>query len=142
MTYATLDHLRDRFGEQMLVQLTDRAFPPTGAIGVEVVARALTDTDAVINGSLAKRYRLPLGEVPDLVADLALTIAIYKLHVFAPDQKIKEDYEGALRTLRDVSTGVVVLDLAGIEPTSSGAGGVVATDRDRPLTSETLRGFI
>ncbi len=142
MTYTTLQQLTDRFGEATLIQLTDRAASPVGAIDAAVVTRALTDTDAVINGSLAKRYRLPLAAVPDLVADLALSIAIYKLHVFSPEPKIKDDYDQALRALRQIATGDQVLELAGLEPVTSGAFGVVTSDRPRDLTPDNMRGFI
>jgi phage gp36-like protein len=142
VTYTTLQQLTDRFGEATLIQLTDRGEVRTGEIDEFVLARALADADAVINGSLAKRYRLPLAAVPDLVADLALSIAIYKLHVFSPEPKIKDDYLEALRTLRQIATGDQVLDLAGLEPETSGAFGVVASDRPRDLTPANLSGFI
>lgn len=142
MTYATLAGLSDRYGADVLVQITDRATPPAGAIDQGVVDRALADTDAVIDAALAVRYRLPLATVPAMVADLALAIAIYKLHRFTPEEKIGKDYDQALKDLRELATGAKKLDVAGIEPTSSGAGGVVAIDRERPLTPETMTGFI
>lgn len=143
MTYATLQQLETRFGSQLLVQLTDRAGSATGEIDTAIVAQELGNTDAVINGYLAGRYRLPLeGDVPELLVDLALTIAIYKLHPFSPNEKIKDDYEGAMRTLRDISAGHIRLQVAGTEPASSGSSGVVVTDRERPLSAETLKGFI
>ncbi|BAV64767.1 gp436 family protein [Sphingobium cloacae] len=142
MTYATLPMLVKRFGEQTLIQLTDRADPPAGEIDGSIVDQELGNTDAVINGYVGNRYRLPLNPLPDMVADLALSIAIYKLHVFAPDQKIKDDYERALKTLKDISDGVAKLDAAGVEPASSGANGVRFIDRERPLTPENLHGFI
>jgi len=142
MTYATLALLTDRYGERMLLQLTDRATPPAGTIDGQIVAQALTDTDAVIDGYISGRYALPLAEVPPLLADLALAIAIYKLHVFAPDPKIRDDYTDALRTLDKIAGGAVRLPLAGVEPTSSGAAGVEIIDRERDFTPENLRGFI
>ena len=142
MTYATLDDLADRFGIDVLLQLADRAVPPAGVVDADVVARALADTDAVIDASLAVRYRLPLASVPAIVRDLALSIAIYKLHRYAPDPKIKDDYDQALKDLREIADGRKKLDVAGIEPATSGAGGVVAIDRERPLTPESMIGFI
>lgn len=142
MPYASLQGLADRYGHDLLLQVADRASPPAGVVDAGVIARAIADTDAVIDASLAVRYRLPLAAVPPLVVDLALPIAIYKLHRFAPDQKIKDDYDQALKDLKDVAAGSKRLDLAGHEPASSGGGGVVATDRARPLTPETMRGFI
>lgn len=142
MSYASQTMLVKRFGERTLIQLTDRGEAATGAIDADLVAQELASTDAVINGYVGNRYRLPLDPLPDLVADLALAIAIYKLHVFAPDQKIKDDYDQAIRTLRDIASGTVKLDAAGVEPASSGASGVQYIDRERPLTPETLTGFI
>lgn len=142
MTYASLGQLTERFGERMLLQLTDRSRPPAGAIDTGVVDRALADTDAVIDGYVAGRYALPLSEVPPLLVDLALVIAIYKLHPAAPEQKIKDDYEFALKSLGQIASGTIRLPAQGIEPVSSGASGVVAIDRARDFTPENLRGFI
>lgn len=142
MTYASQAMLVKRFGSGMLVALTDRADPPTGQIDAELVAQELGNTDAVINGYVGNRYLLPLDVTPGLVMDLSLVIAIYKLHRFAPDPKIKDDYDQALRTLEHISSGKVKLDAAGIEPASSGASGVQFIDRERSLTPENMRGFI
>lgn len=142
MTYASQAMLVKRFGAVMLVDLTDRADPRTGQIDTDLVAQELGNTDAVINGYVGNRYRLPLDPAPDLVTDLALVIAIYKLHRFAPDPKIKDDYDQAIRTLRDIASGTVKLDAAGHEPASSGASGVVFIDRQRDLTPENMRGLI
>lgn len=142
MTYASLADLRDRYGEDMLLSVADRVSPPAGVVDPGVVARALADADAVIDASLAVRYRLPLGETPAIVRDLAITIAIYKLHRFAPDPKIEKDFEQAVRDLRDIGDGRKKLDVAGLEPAGSGGGGVVAIDRVRPLSPESMTGFI
>lgn len=142
MSYATLAMLVKRFGERTLIELTDRGEAPTGQIDEALVAQELANTDAVINGRVGVRYRLPLDPVPEEVTDIALAIAIYKLHVFSPNDKIVKDYELALRTLRDIADGSVKLDAAGIEPASSGAQGVQYIDRERPLTPESLTGFI
>ncbi len=142
MTYATLDQLKDRFGTGMLVHLTDREEVPSGMVDPAVVARALADTDAVIDGYLAARYQLPLGDTPALLADIAQIIAIWKLHRFEPDPKIAKDYEGALRSLRDVATGTIRLAIAGVEPVGKGGSGAKFADRDRPFTAQNLKGFI
>ncbi len=143
MSYCTLDDLTTRYGERMLVDLTDRGALATGVIDGAVIDRALTDTDAMIDGYLAVRYKLPLGSTPALVADLAQVIAIWKLHVAAPDPKIEEDYKAAMRTLEGLSRGSVRLTtVEGIEPSGTGGNGVRLTDRARPLTAENLKGYI
>lgn len=143
MTYSSLQLLTDRYGEYTLVALTDRTHPATGVLDQAVVARALSDADAMIDGYLAVRYALPLASVPALIEDLAGSIAIYKLHVAAPDPKVQADYDQALRTLKDISRGDVRLSVAGIEPSAPGTGsGVRVTDRERPMTADNLKGFI
>lgn len=142
MTYATQANLVERFGEAMLIALTDRAVVATGAVDAAVIARALTDTDALIDGYLATRYVLPLSEMPPLVLDLALQIAIYKLHINAPDEKISEDYKTALKMLEKIGNGAMRIQAAGVEPTSSNAQGVQIVDRERPFTAANMKGFI
>lgn len=142
MPYATLQQLTDRYGEAMLIDLTDRESPPTGAVVTAVVDRALADTDALIDGYLAGRYALPLSEMQPLVVDIALAVAVYKLHREVAADKIKADYDAALRQLRDISSGAIRLSAAGIEPAASGSSGVRTNDRERDMTPDNLRGFV
>ena len=142
MTYATLDHLKDRYTERLLLDLTDRGDVPTGEIDAGVVERQLINTDAAIDGYLAGKYRLPLNEVPPIVRDLAEQIAIYKLHSYDPPAKIKDDYDASMRQLREIANGTVRLPIAGVEPRDRNDGGVRTSDRDRPFSNENLHGFI
>jgi phage gp36-like protein len=142
VSYCTLQQLIDRFGEPMLVELTDRAEEPTGEVDSDVVDRAIADTGALIDGFLAPRYALPISETPPLLTDLGLAIALYKLHRQVASDKVRRDYEDALRVLRDLSTGTVRLDVAGAEPPASGTSGVRTNDRDRDMTPDNLRGFV
>jgi phage gp36-like protein len=142
MTYATLDQLSDRYGAPALITLTDRAAVPTGVIDQGVIARVLADTDAVIDGYLEKRYALPVTDVPPVLITLGLAIAIYKLHVFQPDQKIEEEYKEAMRMLREIADGRITLTIAGKAAEGSGGSGARITDRARPLTQKNLTGFI
>jgi len=142
MPYATQAQLIDRFGEGRLIALTDRAPIPLGVIDAAVMARALADTDAVIDGYLAGRYALPLAATPALVADVAQAIALWKLHTSEPEAKVKADHDAAMRTLREIAQGIVQLSVAGIEPAASGNSGVQITDRDREFTADNMRGFI
>ncbi|MCL4189890.1 MAG: DUF1320 family protein [Rhodobacteraceae bacterium] len=142
MPYASLQDLTDRVGARTLVDLTDRAAEPAGEIDADVVDAALAHADAVIDGYLAVRYALPLAETPPLLRDAAVAIALWKLHPVAPDPKTEADWREALRLLRDLSTGAARLAVAGVEPAGSGGQGARLTDRDRPMTEATLRGFI
>ncbi|MDK3072766.1 DUF1320 domain-containing protein [Sedimentitalea sp. JM2-8] len=142
MPYTSLAQLTDRYGEGLLISLTDRDDVATGAIDTDVIDRALADADAQIDGYLKARYRLPLDATPPLLADIAQVIACWKLYRFDPPQKVKDDYAEAIRMLKDISRGILVLDVAGAEPEGSGASGVRITDRERPLTADQMKGFI
>lgn len=145
MSYATLEQLIARYGESMLVGLTDRGETATGAIDTAVINRALTDTDAVIEARLAARYDLAsiAAEVPAILIDIALSIVIWKLHRHEPNQKIKDDYVDAMKQLGALSDGSARLPLAsGGEPESTGTTGARVTDRERPLTEDTMKGYI
>lgn len=140
--YTTLAALTARFGTDMLIRVTDRAVLPTGEIDAAAVAKACDDATALIDGYLAGRYALPLAEVPPLIAALAEDVAIYRLHAYEPDSKIKADYEAAIRSLRDIAAGTIRLSVAGVQPPSTGSTGAVFTDRERPMTEANLKGFI
>lgn len=142
MTYATQQQLTDRYGEAALIALTDQGAVALGVVDVAVIARALTDTDAMIDGYLAARYSLPLADVPPLLSDLAQVIAIWKLHRYEPDPKIAKDYDNARHLLRDIASGAVRVPIAGAEPAATGGSGARITDRERPMTAENLKGFI
>lgn len=142
MPYTTQDVLVARYGESMLISLTDRASMPTGAIDSSIVDQALADTDAMIDGYLAVRYALPLASTPALIANLAATIAIWKLHIFQPDPKIAADYASAVNQLAAIAAGNLRIPVDGIAPTGTGGSGARVTDRARPLTADNLKGFI
>ena len=142
MTYASQSDLVERYGERTIIDLTDRASPPEGTIDAGVVTRALEDADAAINGYLAGRYRLPITATPPLLRDLAQAIAVYKLHRNVTSDKVRKDYEDALRMLGQIARGDVRLDVAGVEPAASGATSVVTSDRPRDMTPDSMKGFV
>ena len=142
MAYTTEADLIDRYGERMLVLLTDRASPATGTIDSAVVSAAIEGAEAVIDGYLATRYALPLSAVPKLISEIAEAIAIWKLHPAAPDPKIEADYRTAMTLLGDIAAGRVRLEVAGVASAETGGTGARLTDRERPLTEDNLKGFI
>ena len=111
MTYASQQNLIDRFGEVELIQLTDR--DSLGAIDAAVVARALADADAEINGYLSTRYTLPLSPVPAVLEKLACDIARYQLFENKAVDTVVERYENSIRFLKDVVSGKVTLGVDG-----------------------------
>lgn len=140
--YASVQQMTDRFGASLLIALTDRAAVATGLVDSALVTTALTDASELIDGYLAAKYVLPLASTPGVIADLCLSIAIWKLHVTEPNEKIVRDYQDAVKTLRDIATGLVRIPVAGLEPTTAGGSGAQIVDRDRPFTEDNMTGFI
>lgn len=131
MTYASQQNLIDRFGEDELIQLTDRA--SLDAIDATVVARALADADAEINGYLSTRYTLPLSPVPAVLEKLACDIARYQLFENAVTEIVKERYENAIRFLKDVAAGKVTLGVDGNGDTAATISNSVQISSTTPV---------
>ena len=112
MPYASIDDLINRYGEDELVQLTDRA--GAGVIDAAVAQRALADAEAEIDGYLAARYRLPLPTVPPLLVRIACDIAVYRLlslRRMGDIEDARSRYEDARRLLEALAKGLVALGL-------------------------------
>jgi phage gp36-like protein len=142
MPYVTQAQLTDRFGEQMLIALTDRGQDALGVIDTDVINRALAETDALIDGYLSGRYALPLSGPETLLVGVAGAITIYTLHRYEAPEKVLADYKMAIRTLEQLSNGTIQLTAAGVQAPSTGTTGVQITDRERPFTEDNLKGFI
>ena len=144
MTYATKQDLIDRAdaGEQTLVELTDRADPPTGLIEDTVVTKALGDADAVINSYLQSRYVLPLASVPTVLTRCATDIALYDLYGTRAPDGLTARYNAAMKWLMALSKGDVGLGLdAALQPTTASGGGAQVASVDRVITSDSMAGY-
>lgn len=137
MPYAAQSQLVERFGERALVELTDRAEPPAGAIDAAVLDRAIAEVDALIDGYLAARYDLPLAATPPLVAALAADLVFHRLHAVIVPEAVAEAARAARKLLEQIADGRVRLDLAGAEPAAA-PGGVRATASPRVFTAGLL----
>jgi phage gp36-like protein len=142
VTYATQQDLIDRFGEDELIQLTDRDIPPSGEIDATAVARALADTDGRIDGFLASRYPLPLSSVPAEINRLACDIARYFL-ARLPTDEMRKRYDDATAWLTNVAKGQFSLGLdANQQETPSSPSVVVSQRPHRVFDDCNLDGFI
>lgn len=142
MPYTTQAELEDRYGAELLRQLTDRGAVATGVIDADVIDRAIDDADARIDAAVKVRYVLPLSPVPAIIGEISRRIAIYTLHVYEPSEKIVRDYRDALADLDRIAKGTLQLDAEGVVPATTGASGARVTDRERPFTAATMKGWI
>ncbi|PZU43929.1 MAG: DUF1320 domain-containing protein [Microbacterium sp.] len=144
MAYATLQDLIDRFGEKELVQRTDRTNRPPTTIDATVAGEALEGASSLADGYLAKVFALPLPSTPRVLLDKVCDVARYFLRDQTADDKsaVARNYRDAIAWLRDVSTGVVKLDVgAGVAPEPAGGGAVRSTAGERVFTPDSLRNF-
>jgi phage gp36-like protein len=141
--YATQQDLVDRFGEEELIQLTDRTNIPVSTIDPVVVGRAIDDASALIDGYLQKVLALPLSVVPPVLSKSASDIARYYLHGKAADKDspVTRAYNEAVGWLKDVSKGLVQLSAEGEAPKAAGGGTVKASAPGRVFTRDSLRNF-
>jgi len=115
MSYATKQAMIDRYSQDELIQLTDRATPPAGVINDTVLNAAIADADAEINGYLQARYALPLASTPLIISKLACEVTRYFLYDDTPTEPVEERYKHAIKTLADISRGSVKLGLDALD---------------------------
>lgn len=110
MPYATLQDLKDRFGEEDIYVVFDR--DGDGFIDTAAVDRALADADNEIDSYLTGRYQLPLANVPPALTRLAAQIAMYHASTGTTmtDEK-KERYAQAVKMLEKIAAGAISLGL-------------------------------
>lgn len=140
MTYAAKQDMIDRYGEQPLIELTDRETPLTGAIVDDVLDRALFDADALIDSYIARRYDLPLAATPGVLIQHAAAIAYHSLHRGRYPEEVRTAFEDAMKFLTALSSGAAVLDVGGDEPQSAPADARVEGP-ERIFSREEMKGW-
>lgn len=137
MGYAVRQDMTDRFGEQELLQLTDKADPPAGAINDTVLNGALADADGVIDSHLVARYTLPLASVPKILKRYACDIARYFLWEDSASEPVVRAYKDAIKFLEAVAKGAASLGIDGAnQPVATDGGSVSFNDSRREFGGE------
>lgn len=131
MSYTSRLELEAAYGADEILQLTDR--DQDGEPDAAFLASAIRRTDGLIDGYLTGRYALPLVPVPLVLTAYACDIARYFLYEDAAPEYVRQTYEDALRLLRDVAAGKVIL-----KPED---GSPQAFAPERVFTAATLTGF-
>jgi len=137
MTYATQADLEARFGADELTQLTDRI--GSGLPDASIIARALADADAEIDGYLASRYALPLAIVPTALARIACDIARYRLWEDRASEEVRRRYEDARRLMESIAKGMVSLGLP--EASAAPALAEASLGNERVMTRDGTGGY-
>lgn len=141
MSYATQQHLIDRFGLAELLKIANRDADEADALDPTVMAAALADADAEIDSYIGKAYALPLTTVPARIVDLAKDIALYKLYPSNPPEDVRNRYKDAIAFLVSVAKGLAVLPIeSGAAPAAASAG-VRLVAPDRAFSRDSMKGF-
>jgi phage gp36-like protein len=131
MPYAARQDLIDRFGEQEIIQLTDKANPPAGVIDQAVLDSVSADADGVIDSYIASRYTLPLAAAPKILVRYACDITRYFLYGDQPGEAQRRAYDDAIKFLRSVADGTVSLGLDSANQAVAPAAGAVSFNDSR-----------
>jgi phage gp36-like protein len=116
MAYIDLDGLNARFGEQEILDRSNKDAPAATA-NADAVAKAIQDAQAVVDSYLGTKYAVPLADpVPELVEAATATIALYKLAEGAVTDEIRRNFEDAVAWLKDVAAGRAVVVIS--DPTA------------------------
>ena len=120
MSYSTTQQAIDACGEDEILALTD--FQGVGEINEQVLDRARSAVDALIDTYLARRYAVPLSApVPDRITECALTLLRCKLYTHDLPEDVADACAAERRWLESVAAGK--LDVPGLtEKTNASAG--------------------
>ncbi|MBI1321334.1 MAG: DUF1320 domain-containing protein [Candidatus Hydrogenedens sp.] len=121
MAYATADDLATAFGQAELVDRCD--LDNDGIADAAMIAGSLADAAAVTDGYLTGRYTLPLSPVPPLLRRLCCDIARWYYWGSGATERVRQGYQDAIATLRDIAAGKVEL-VASDAPASDADGGM------------------
>lgn len=132
MPYCTATAFKERFGteehDDLLASGTDRTY-----------AAAAADADAVVDGYIGTRYKLPLTTIPAFVVAIAADLTRYELYEEAPTKEVIERRKMALDMLRDIKDGNLILPGA----TSSDAPATISVSAADPVfTKPVLDRFV
>lgn len=134
MAYCTITDLEARLegGMDTLIELSDQATPPTGALNTVVVNAAIDDAAAMIDSYLASRYTLPFASVPRMLRKVNVDIALPILAGKRAKEQMLDDRDAALKWLKDVAAGTASIGIDAsnnVVKASSGGPQIVAPDR-------------
>jgi len=164
MSYATVDDMIMRYGQQELIELTDLDNIPPVDVDSTRISLKLADASAFVDGYVGQVYRLPLrgcrkpaaaaGAIPEyahppvlvrLVCDIA---RFYLYDDLAPENEVYRRYQAALKELDNIATGRTQLAC----PWGGSPGVLISADAQtglevhscfapRAVTDDALRGF-
>ena len=139
---TTKDKMVERFGESILVDLTDRSNPRTGQISDVILDAAIVSASDFVISYIRERYDVSEIEadapppIPQFVEDLTLWFLSKD-----PVEWVTEKYKAALQWLNLVRKGDVLLGLNSTGEETAAKLSVDYVAPNRELTTTTLHSF-
>jgi phage gp36-like protein len=126
--YASRDDLEKTFGPELIARLAIREDDPEGT---ETVARALAYADGLVDASLSVRFVLPFAEVPPILKDVALDLALVRLATGVDATTLTDDLKARDKTARGLLERIAKGEM------NLGLPARDASDRPQPIASST-----
>jgi phage gp36-like protein len=142
MSYASLQTLIDQYGEAEVVRSADR--DQDGVADADVVERALTGADGIIDSYVGVKYELPINPVPDVLVEYAGDIALYRMsaEVGTYTEEKRQRYDDAIKWLMAVAAGKAVLGGQPEPPPKGGEGNIRLVAQPREFTRSYTGGIL
>jgi phage gp36-like protein len=148
--YCTVQDIKDRISESVLVHLTDDN--ETGQVNETKVTEAIEEAEGEIDAYCQARYTLPFDPVPKVIRKICITLVIYALFTrrgLNPDNNadaiIIQDKKDAIRFLENLAKGLVTIGPAdngsGETPVSPPAQTVQINGPDRIFSRDKMRDY-
>lgn len=140
-TYVSQTDLERRFGAERLVELTQDD-TSLDTVDTDVLAEVIADAEAMVDGYVGARYSLPLSSPPAILTRLAAILTWYQLHErrHGAPENVAKDYANAMRSLRDISSGVLTLGTQP-EPSVNAGKKIHSTSSAPTFGRDNLKGF-
>ncbi len=109
--YATVKAMKLKFGETILIRLTDTEQPYQGVINMEKLNSAMNEANSEIDAYVGSRYPLPLQVIPPFLTEIGCNLARYYAVTgdLSENDPIKNRYESSIKTLTKISKGELTL---------------------------------
>jgi phage gp36-like protein len=111
--YSAKADLEAALTADKLSRLAQNAAGDSDEIIKENIEEAITKADSEIDLYVGSHYTLPLADVPDIIKQVSVELAICNLKKKKDliDNDYKERYAWAKQILKDIASGKVILDL-------------------------------
>ncbi|MFC6645451.1 gp436 family protein [Granulicella cerasi] len=143
MAYATLADLTPGvIAGRTLVQLTDDL--QTGKVNEDIVQEKLDEASGIVELHCRNRYKLPLQPTQELKG-MTLAIAaklLYGRRSGTVPQGVRDDYDDALKFLRDIAASKIGLDQPISQTEQTTAGRLAVSKKPRVFSGRNLDGLV